>query len=675
VSNSRAARRHLGRTRPTGAGLAAARHARAIAESATAVLDRPTTEQVSNRPWSDFSQADYSLEQWHRACLIHRHTGAPTAKTQCSLPVREPSGRLNRNGVHAAAARIGQVEDAPAEQIRRAARTLVRLYRTELDEEPPESLLSRAGEASRSAEAVSEIGVVEAPRPGRPGRMLIQLIKAGWSRNGRYYPAEVLRRDGPQAFPAGTLAFVDHATEEEDTQRPAGSVRNLAGVLEGPARWDPERNALIGELRLFQPWREQLTDMAEHIGMSIRAWVMGDHGTAEGRDGFVISEITEGRSVDFVTVPAAGGAILSVLESAQPRPAEQARNVGAWLESRLHRALAELSEESNDRLTQDEHAALSAATGEALQAWAARVERDAPQLYTREPQPASEETSQPEPEPEPEAETPVAVKADETPTSPVVSPLPVAETVADLARLDKLLGHTPDVPAPAPVPATHADGSPPAAQPIPSTDKEAAPMSETTNDGARAPDPAGAVNESRQVEATEAQVAVIAQERDAYKSRAHSLAEALTEAQNAQRRAEAERDAAVAEARRLRANEAARLTVDRMIAAPESGVPERHQAPIAERVHAAVHDRVPLTAAGEVDQQALEGLVASAIRNERVYLAQRLEAEGHGKVQGLGAEGDPTMQMTAEQFAKQVSSLYADLGLDETTVDLATKGR
>jgi hypothetical protein len=50
----------------------------------------------------------------------------------------------------------------------------------------------------------------------RPGRLLIQLIRAGWSLNGNYYPAEVLRRDGPAAWPAGTQCFADHATEEED---------------------------------------------------------------------------------------------------------------------------------------------------------------------------------------------------------------------------------------------------------------------------------------------------------------------------------------------------------------------------------------------------------------------------------------------------------------------------
>ncbi len=29
-------------------------------------------EKVSDRPWGDIEESDYTLEQWHRACLIHR---------------------------------------------------------------------------------------------------------------------------------------------------------------------------------------------------------------------------------------------------------------------------------------------------------------------------------------------------------------------------------------------------------------------------------------------------------------------------------------------------------------------------------------------------------------------------------------------------------------------------
>lgn len=696
MSNSRRARRTVARHQRQARDLiadAAVRYPDMVAE-AVATLDR-TEEQVSNRPWSDFSQADYTPAQWRRACLIDTGVGDRDSKERYKLPVREPSGTVNRNGVHAAAARINQV-DASADLKRRAARALIRLYRSELDEEPPESLQLLAGQSESTREAVTEIGAVEARRD-RPGRMLIQLIKAGWSLNGRYYPAEVLRRDGPSAFPAGTQAFVDHATEEELAERPVGSVRDLAAVMTGPARWDNDRNALMGEVRLFAPWREQLTDMAEHIGMSIRALVMAEPGERDGQTGEIVSELVEGRSVDFVTVPAAGGRIVSVLESAQPKPAEEARNVGAWLESRLHLALTQLGDDmyGDGRLTRAERIALSSAIGDALQAWTARVEADAPQLFERdlfaEPEPPAEqpaeetgtavpdaaEAADASPDPASEAGPVDPPAADTTPTVEAVhaAPIPVAEMATELHRLDALLGHTTDLPAPAAGTGQTAGGSPPTA----STTEKEAPMTETQA-GARAPDQAGTASEAREtptppVEASEAQVAVVTQERDQYRARAHSLAEALTEAQNAQRQAEALRDAAVTEMRRLRANEAGRNTVDRLLAAAESGVPENMQQHISPRVHAAVQDRVPQTDTGEVDTAALESLVASAIRTERVHAAQLLEAQGVGTVQGLGAEGDPTMQMTAEQFERQVSSMFADIGLDESTAQLATKGR
>ncbi len=105
-------------------------------------------ERVSSKPWSRFKESDYTLEQWHRACLIHLHDGKPTAKAQCKLPVREPDGTLNRNGVHAAAAALAGAHGgvkAPVDQKRKAARALVRLYRRALKEEPPESILRIAG--------------------------------------------------------------------------------------------------------------------------------------------------------------------------------------------------------------------------------------------------------------------------------------------------------------------------------------------------------------------------------------------------------------------------------------------------------------------------------------------------------------------------------------------------
>ncbi len=105
--------------------------------------------KVSNKPWSNFSESDYDKEQWWDACLIHLVPKSEyTSKEQCKLPVKEPDGTYNRNGIYAAAAALAGARGgvkAPMEDKRKAAKKLVSLYRNVLDEEPPESIKRLAG--------------------------------------------------------------------------------------------------------------------------------------------------------------------------------------------------------------------------------------------------------------------------------------------------------------------------------------------------------------------------------------------------------------------------------------------------------------------------------------------------------------------------------------------------
>lgn len=102
--------------------------------------------QVDTKPWSSYKQSDYSLEQWHAACLIHHHQGAPTAMVQCKLPVKTPDGVLNKNGVQAAAAALAGSRGgviASSSDKGAAAKTLLRYY-SQLNMKPPDSLTSLA---------------------------------------------------------------------------------------------------------------------------------------------------------------------------------------------------------------------------------------------------------------------------------------------------------------------------------------------------------------------------------------------------------------------------------------------------------------------------------------------------------------------------------------------------
>lgn len=112
------------------------------------VGDDPYTDEsgeratVSSKPWSDFTQADYSDAQWKAACLI---TGPD--KSDCKLPIREPDGTLNSNGVHAAAGRLGQTDAPPAEK-QAAAKALMSAYSTMGEKPPPTVLAAASGKRS-----------------------------------------------------------------------------------------------------------------------------------------------------------------------------------------------------------------------------------------------------------------------------------------------------------------------------------------------------------------------------------------------------------------------------------------------------------------------------------------------------------------------------------------------
>lgn len=224
-------------------------------------------------------------------------------------------------------------------------------------------------------------------------RMEITLITPGWGTSG-YYSAPMLEQAAAdKVFPRGTQQHIDHLGESERFEKPAGSVATLAAALDEDARWEPDwvdpktgtKGRLVAESRVFSNWRAPLADMAEFIGVSIAAAAEVSMGEAEGRKGRIVEALVPGalNRVDFVTVAGRGGQITEVLEAAR---VEEARNIGAWLEARMHSMFTNISDEmyGEGRLTREERITLSGALGEALQAFTARIEADAAQLFERD---------------------------------------------------------------------------------------------------------------------------------------------------------------------------------------------------------------------------------------------------------------------------------------------------
>lgn len=145
----------------------------------------------------------------------------------------------------------------------------------------------------------------------------IKLIAPGKG-SSAFYPAEVLKRDGPTVFKSGTHVYLNHPTAAEESQRPEGDVANLAGVLTAGAVYHESHAkgpGLYGRMKVFADHATMVEEKAAHVGMSIRASGIAESGKM--RDGVpVLKELTGAESVDVVTRAGAGGMILT--EAAKP---------------------------------------------------------------------------------------------------------------------------------------------------------------------------------------------------------------------------------------------------------------------------------------------------------------------------------------------------------------------
>ncbi len=185
------------------------------------------------------------------------------------------------------------------------------------------------------------------------GTLPVKVIAPGWGSSG-YYSAEVLKRDGPKIFPKGTHQFIDHPGATESRDRPERSIRDLGAVTVTDAEWRDDPRHGPGLYANAKPVNETsarlIEDLSPFIGVSIRAAGRFQPGEAEGRKGPIITSLERGDSIDFVTVPGAGGKVLQLMESA--------RNGPGWpmvKEDAVNEAEARALQESMARLTEESH--------------------------------------------------------------------------------------------------------------------------------------------------------------------------------------------------------------------------------------------------------------------------------------------------------------------------------
>jgi hypothetical protein len=152
------------------------------------------------------------------------------------------------------------------------------------------------------------------------------LIAADVQGSSGFYPAEVLKRDGARAFPAGTHIYFDHPSESEEMDLPERSVLKIAGYLLDDATFEetPEGRGLFSRIQFTEKAKPIAKELHSVIGLSIRA--AGQIEETAGQR--IVRSIQQGLSVDLVTRAGAGGRLVTMTESATPEspPAEQTAN-------------------------------------------------------------------------------------------------------------------------------------------------------------------------------------------------------------------------------------------------------------------------------------------------------------------------------------------------------------
>lgn len=452
-------------------------------------------------------------------------------------------------------------------------------------------LRESAATAERTSLVETTLGTV-----GQSGRMLVQLISAGWGSSGHYSPDVLREAARTKRFPIGLHLYMDHPGASEEIDRPERSVHDLAAVLTEDARYDDTRKALVAEAKPLPTYRELLgdKDFLEAVGLSIRAGGLAEYGQVGDRKGLIVKEITEAQSVDFVTKAGRGGKVLALLESARTKLAESpTEQIRVALERAVRAAYG---------VGEHRYAWIRDFDPDRAVAWFdTDADGDSAQAGTWEQAYATNGID-------------VALLGPRRQVTAVTVYRPVAAVPDEVVAFgESAEPTTTDV----------TDGAPPTG--TPTQPEEGSAMAETST--GTAPAAAGIDVAAIQIEAREAVAArdKVTGERDT----------ALQEAAAQKARA----DNAEAELALFRAVESARPLIAAQLA--ESGMPAAAQ----NAVTAYVTERVPLTESRQLDQNALRELVEARATAEKAYVAQLQEAAGAGQVSGFGQA--PAQQVAA----------------------------
>lgn len=165
-------------------------------------------------------------------------------------------------------------------------------------------------------------GAVATAEKGGNGtlRLRVRIIEGDVQGSSGYYPAAVIERDGPKAFPRGTHMHLDHMDFWELASGSPGKLETLAGIIDSTPVYETVNgtSGLYADCLVISKHATFIEEVKDFIGVSILAACKSEPGISPttGEETDIVTDILGSLSVDFVTHPGANGRIISVLESA-----------------------------------------------------------------------------------------------------------------------------------------------------------------------------------------------------------------------------------------------------------------------------------------------------------------------------------------------------------------------
>jgi len=157
----------------------------------------------------------------------------------------------------------------------------------------------------------------------KSGVIDIHIIRPGRGSSGYYKETVLQKACEAGVYPVGMHMHWDHPTLKQEQDQPARTLTTLTGVLTEAGHYDMngwDGSGVYAKAKVFPEFLEKVRALDGHIGISHYVSGIAEQGEApDGKHGMIITELQADplNTVDFVTVPGAGGSYRTMFTEAK----------------------------------------------------------------------------------------------------------------------------------------------------------------------------------------------------------------------------------------------------------------------------------------------------------------------------------------------------------------------